>query len=290
MTRLFKLSIFFLLFFCGLSCSSGGSSDDSEASDPIIGDFANQESAETAPCVGQIPEAPIRRIIFEEFGNGSDCAPSAPWEFLKGPITSGQLGCALRYELFAGDPDEQTPAQAELDEAGLRALTGTGFHRHLRVRWREYYVPGYHFPAGQKVARFFNSEGTGVEASIIINDRNQGIGLTLFVSDGIEIVEYSDNINSVRPGQSALRGVSPGEAVMFELEVFLPDRNRRGFASLNVNGATVRVETDAAINELPGSCLSPFSGVWVGGNWTNGGPGVESRSTRFIDSIEIFAR
>ena len=280
------LAIAAMLF---VSCSGGGSTQESVVTSELtLSDSSNGIiRSECESGSGEIA------VVLEETFSLADgtCGFSPLWEETRGNITSGIDSCSLEYFIPAGSPDEPTPAQVQLNTAGLQNLTGRSRQQYLRVSWTDYFEPGYEFPnSSQKLARFYDSDGGQSLVNAQISENNSFVQILMIVVDEAESMPLNYFVNFSRAWDGVNEtGVPLGVPIQFEMEALLPSRSSPGYVRLRFADVDLYVETDHQVEQLFGSsnCLLGFSGVWVGGNWSNIGPSASKSSLRYIDNIRI---
>lgn len=277
-----KILIGIVVLF-GVACSSGGGGDAAERStgEVTVNPVSEGDGQDAVfRCVqAGMPDA-VQVILTDSFTQNGQCGFDSRWEEIIGSVSARAGGCSLEYAIFVGQADEFTAASVQLNSGRLRELTGSGFHRSFRLRWTEYFEADYDFPLGQKLARFFNETDSAVELTVNLLENNGRVELSLFLTNDQQLVEYAANV---------LHGIPLEQEVQFEVEARLPGPDGPGFATLSVNGETVRIDTDEQVAPLVNSCVRTWSGLWVGGNYTNGGAPVTRDSSRFIDNVEVSA-
>lgn len=194
-------------------------------------------------------------------------------------------GCCVDYYLKNNEPTDTEP---------FKILKSGSDINEIFLRWYEYYTPGFIWPAGQKIARLFYSEGGGPVVQFQYgNTANEDQVLIAFGTYNGDPL-FGDTQFLINPQVGGPpSGVPLGSWVKWEIYA-------RASSAPNIADGRCSVLINDVIqadqnNIVTKSGAVNWNGFWIGGNasYNGNGPGghtdVPQDQHRYISPIQIFS-
>lgn len=231
-------------------------------------------------------DAETEVVVKDDFGTAKKSAAISPdWSESKGGVVTKDGKCWLNYSFSAADFKEK-------GNTDLTAAQVTYYFKSPQSRvvlgWTEFFDKDYQFSedgGGQKIARFFNQQGGGYEATLEVQPKNNS--LTMIVMLLREDGQRTELFKRAGPP-----GMELNKNLVFEWDFKLPDSaTATGYSTLKLNGKPhISIELPGKPDGKPVELKKGLiDGTWVGGPWSGSGklPPPGKVCTRYITDVTV---